>query len=469
MTAMTAINVILVDENDAPVGTMEKLQAHEKGLKHRAILVYVLNGENKLLLQRRAASKYHCGGLWSNTCCGHPYPNESVQQAAQRRLHEEMGLLTRLDKILEFSYETALPNGMIENEYGHVFMGCTDRAPVLNPDEADGYQYLSLDAIDAALAAHPESFTPWFRLCFGKFKVFQSKFKVLQSMQDMPAIATPICDEPARSEPLAGSNTVPHLALLLDRCVILGHRLRFSGRPYPPWLFFSFMADAVIVALSLFWAARHPDVRPAAAFAMAYILAQASYFGVRRLREGLGKSASRSFLQDTLLLFLPLNVLYARALGLPLQDTLEAIGLALPIGMIFIRIGCFLGGCCYGKPFRLGVRYPPELMQPHLGCPRYSPGPIPDSRVLPTQLLEALLNFILAVTLCAWVAERGNALASGSVLMAYFFLYSIGRIVIDFWRIASARPRLGPFSEAQCLAAFLACASGGTLLWQYLR
>lgn len=161
---MSEIKVILVDQQDRPTGTMEKLKAHEQGLLHRAISVYVFNSRNELLLQRRAASKYHCGGLWTNTCCGHPLPGEQAREAAQRRLNEEMGLSCALRKSLEFSYRADLPGGLIENEYGHIFFGRTDDFPRLNSDEADGYAYLSLDVIQQRIAQAPASFTPWFQL-----------------------------------------------------------------------------------------------------------------------------------------------------------------------------------------------------------------------------------------------------------------------------------------------------------------
>lgn len=118
---MSAIEVILVDKNDIPTGKMEKLEVHEKGLLHRAVTVYVFNRKGEFLLQRRAASKYHCGGLWSNTCCGHPFPGEGTQQAAERRLREEMGLSISLQPVFEISYNMPLNNGLTEHEYGHVF------------------------------------------------------------------------------------------------------------------------------------------------------------------------------------------------------------------------------------------------------------------------------------------------------------------------------------------------------------
>ncbi|MCP8465317.1 isopentenyl-diphosphate Delta-isomerase [Pseudomonas sp. ZM23] len=163
---MTDIQVILVDEHDNPTGTMEKLQAHHLGQRHRAISVYLFNRAGELLLQRRAQGKYHCGGLWSNSCCGHPYPDESAQAAAQRRLFEEMGVRATLRKLFEFSYCLELPGGMTENEYGHIFGAVDDQPPHPDPEEADDFRYIALADLEAELAAQPERFTPWFRLCY---------------------------------------------------------------------------------------------------------------------------------------------------------------------------------------------------------------------------------------------------------------------------------------------------------------
>lgn len=163
---MPTIEVILVDEHDHELGTMEKLAAHQQGRMHRAISVYVFNSRDQLLLQRRAASKYHCGGLWTNTCCGHPLPSERSVDAAQRRLQEEMGLTCQLTETFEFSYRAELPGGLIEHEYGHIFFGCSDNQPAPATDEADGFMYCSMDEIQRGFVQTPQAYTPWFRLVF---------------------------------------------------------------------------------------------------------------------------------------------------------------------------------------------------------------------------------------------------------------------------------------------------------------
>ncbi len=159
---MSVIEVILVDDFDRPTGKTEKLDAHKKGLLHRAVTVYVFNSRYELLLQRRAIKKYHCGGLWSNTCCSHPYPQEPTQAAAERRLREEMGLDMTLTPVFELKYHLPLSNGLIEHEYGHVFFAISDEKPELNPEEADAWCYRSIQQIERDMKDNPSLYTPWF-------------------------------------------------------------------------------------------------------------------------------------------------------------------------------------------------------------------------------------------------------------------------------------------------------------------
>ncbi|WP_312243140.1 isopentenyl-diphosphate Delta-isomerase [Pantoea sp.] len=175
---MSAIEVILVDHLDRPTGKMEKLEVHEKGLLHRAVTVYVFNSRHELLLQRRASGKYHCGGLWSNTCCGHPYPQESTQHAAERRLNEEMGLALSLSPVFELSYNLPLSNGLTEHEYGHVFFAISDAQPALNPEEADAWCYRSVSEIREEMTQDPQRFTPWFLYTFPRIPAFLDAFSL---------------------------------------------------------------------------------------------------------------------------------------------------------------------------------------------------------------------------------------------------------------------------------------------------
>ena len=169
---MSAIEVILVDYLDRPTGKMEKLEVHEKGLLHRAVTVYVFNSSGELLLQRRASGKYPCGGLWSNTTCGHPCPAEPTQQAAERRLYEEMGLALSLTPVFELSYNLPLSNGLIEHEYGHVYFAVSDEPPTPDPQEADDWRYLSVSDIQRAMLEEPQQFTPWFLYTFPRIPAY---------------------------------------------------------------------------------------------------------------------------------------------------------------------------------------------------------------------------------------------------------------------------------------------------------
>lgn len=162
--------VILVDENDNQIGLMEKMEAHQKGLLHRAFSVFVFNDKNQMLLQRRALSKYHSGGLWTNTCCSHPRDGESIVEAGTRRLREEMGFECELKSIFSFIYKAELDNDLTENELDHVLIGSWDNIPTPNPDEVDDWKYISLEDLVDDIETHPENYTVWFKLVFDRVK-----------------------------------------------------------------------------------------------------------------------------------------------------------------------------------------------------------------------------------------------------------------------------------------------------------
>jgi len=165
---MNTNKVIAVNEQDEILGYLDKMEAHRKGVLHRAISVFIINSNGKWLLQQRAADKYHSGLLWSNTACTHPFSDESNDQAAKRRLLEEMGLTTELTKLFTFQYKAILENQLIENELDHIYMGITDEVPILNTDEVINYRYVSLDELIREVETTPEKFTPWFLLLFKK-------------------------------------------------------------------------------------------------------------------------------------------------------------------------------------------------------------------------------------------------------------------------------------------------------------
>jgi isopentenyl-diphosphate Delta-isomerase len=159
-------NVILVDEQDQEIGVMEKMEAHRRGILHRAFSVFIFDKSGRMLLQQRAEQKYHGGLLWSNTCCSHPYPDESTSAAAHRRLTEELGFDTVLTEIFSFTYKAEVENELIEHEFDHVFAGEYDGELKLNPNEVADYCYLTIDEIKAAIHTQPAKFTSWFRIVF---------------------------------------------------------------------------------------------------------------------------------------------------------------------------------------------------------------------------------------------------------------------------------------------------------------
>jgi len=164
--------VILVDEADRECGTMEKMAAHQAGELHRAFSVFIYDREGRWLLQKRASGKYHSGGLWSNTCCGHPRPGEDIRSAAQRRLLEEMGLVCKVEVGFQFLYRAELDHGLVEHELDHVFIGFSDAIPVPDEDEVEAWRYLDHGSVEMELQASPMHFTAWFRLCFRNAREF---------------------------------------------------------------------------------------------------------------------------------------------------------------------------------------------------------------------------------------------------------------------------------------------------------
>lgn len=158
--------VVLVDADDKQIGLMPKLEAHQKGVLHRAFSVFIFNSRGEVLLQRRAFGKYHSEGLWSNTCCSHPLPDETTQAAALRRLKEEMGIQAEVHFLYSFLYKSELDKGLIEHEFDHVFWGVSDEKPVLNPLEVGDYKYITPSELAVAIKSNPDDFTEWLKICF---------------------------------------------------------------------------------------------------------------------------------------------------------------------------------------------------------------------------------------------------------------------------------------------------------------
>jgi len=159
---------MIVNTSGQVTGTMDKMAAHISGTLHRAFSVFIFNTKGQLLLQQRAFDKYHSAGLWTNTCCSHPRPGEMTPDAAHRRLQEEMGMDCDLTELFQFSYRHEFENGLIENEYDHVFMGISDKLPLPNPAEVAGFRYMDVDLLIFELFEQPDNYTPWFKICLEK-------------------------------------------------------------------------------------------------------------------------------------------------------------------------------------------------------------------------------------------------------------------------------------------------------------
>lgn len=163
--------LILIDENDLPIGQMAKMEAHEKGLLHRAFSVFIFNTQGMLLMQQRALGKYHSPRLWTNTCCSHPFPGEDVKAAAIRRLNQEMGITTELTFLFKMTYKHEFDNGLTEHEVDNVFVGYTNSLPIINKDEVNDYKYISPDELKSDMELNPEQYTPWFRIIMDDYYI----------------------------------------------------------------------------------------------------------------------------------------------------------------------------------------------------------------------------------------------------------------------------------------------------------
>jgi isopentenyl-diphosphate Delta-isomerase len=175
---MNKQEVILVNEKDEQVGTMDKLEAHRQALLHRAFSVFIINSKGEMLLQRRAQDKYHSGGLWTNACCSHPLPGESTIQAAERRLKEELGFTIPLSKALEFIYKAVFDNGLTEYEYDHVFIAQYEGEIHPDPEEVIDYCYKSIGEIRSSLSSHSHKYTEWFKIAFPKLENYLQQLAI---------------------------------------------------------------------------------------------------------------------------------------------------------------------------------------------------------------------------------------------------------------------------------------------------
>jgi isopentenyl-diphosphate delta-isomerase len=170
--------VILVDVNDEPIGLMNKMEAHEKALLHRAFSVFVLNNNNEIMLQQRASHKYHSPLLWTNTCCSHQRAGETNIQAGKRRLEEEMGFVVPLKELFSFIYKAPFDNGLTEHELDHVMIGYSNEEPKINPEEVESWKWMKIEDVKKDIENQPEIYTVWFKIIFDKFYHYLEDHKV---------------------------------------------------------------------------------------------------------------------------------------------------------------------------------------------------------------------------------------------------------------------------------------------------
>ena len=170
-------HVILVDENDNRIGEMPKLEAHQKGILHRAFSIFIFNSKDEVLLQQRAKDKYHSAGLWSNTCCSHPAPGETTEEAVKRRLKQEMGMTCEMTPAFNFIYHAAFDNGLKEYEYDHVYFGVSDSIPEINKEEVNDWKYMSISDLITEINNNPNAYTEWLKHCLENVIKFKMSVK----------------------------------------------------------------------------------------------------------------------------------------------------------------------------------------------------------------------------------------------------------------------------------------------------
>lgn len=166
---MTEEHVILVNKRDEQIGLMPKIEAHQKAILHRAFSVFVFNSSNELMLQQRAAHKYHSPLLWTNTCCSHQRNGESNIEAGTRRLLEEMGFVTELKETTSFIYKASFDNGLTEHELDHIMVGSFENSPIINPEEVESWKWMSMEDVKSDINLNPSLYTEWFKIIFKKF------------------------------------------------------------------------------------------------------------------------------------------------------------------------------------------------------------------------------------------------------------------------------------------------------------
>ena len=161
--------VILVNEKDEKIGLMAKMEAHEKALLHRAFSVFIFNDKNELMLQQRAAHKYHSPLLWTNTCCSHQRDGETNVEAGKRRLQEEMGFVCDIKEVTSFIYKAPFDNGLTEHELDHILVGNFNDRPIINNDEVESFKWMTLEAVKIDMVKNSKIYTEWFKIIFDNY------------------------------------------------------------------------------------------------------------------------------------------------------------------------------------------------------------------------------------------------------------------------------------------------------------
>lgn len=249
----------------------------------------------------------------------------------------------------------------------------------------------------------------------------------------------------------------------LETLVRCSHNIRIFGQLYHPYHLAKDIGTIVLLIFSAWWI-RDRSQLSFLAFIGAFLSMQVVYTVVRLLKYQIWGIAERSYLQDSILILLPTYALTSMALGNAIAPAMDLAALDLALGVAFIRVGCFLGGCCYGRPAAWGIKYQEDQLVPVRGCRTYTPSPLPLEPVIPMQLLESAFNLVLFIILLVWRLLAPEQ-SDGKVLLVYFLAYGCWRFISDFWREVSARPRRAGFSEAQWVSGIVVIGSISTLLY----
>lgn len=249
----------------------------------------------------------------------------------------------------------------------------------------------------------------------------------------------------------------------LETFIRSSHNIRIFGWIYHPYHFAKDIGTIVLLIFSAWWVHNRSQLN-FLAFIGAFLSMQMVYTTVRFLKYRIWGIAERSYLQDSILILLPTYALTSVALGNAIAPSMDLAALDLSLGVAFIRVGCFLGGCCYGRPAGWGVKYQEPLLVQVRGCRTYTPGLLPLEPVIPMQLFESAFNLVVFIALLVWglIAPEQS---DGKVLLVYFLAYGGWRFTSDFWREVSARPRRAGLSEAQWLSVIVVMASSSILLY----